>query len=449
MPDNVESEVVATAPNETMQPHQEKYEALTRKRLCYQSRIKAALDEIEKSPTENRSLAIFERKAQNVQKDIAKIDSINDEILDLFVECKLAQTNPTMSYETLHQAKYVSTISDRLSELKGAYDTEDEGADGASSEFKRPTLNCTYFTGITKDKFEFHNFLVQFNSSIAEIGNLSKTAKFRYLKNYMKEDALALIKHLPLAKGSYDEALGLLKQEYLDVPFIMESSVRSILWEKPKSDDFLHIKKYLNRIRTLIFELKMYNMDFMDDHPGRFVFSVVVFDNLPNSFRNELINRVGNNYPTLKEVMDNFPEIIKKLIRTNNHPSNLSRREIDEKPTPPKHHQKRAPQPRSGTLQNFQTAATTMPEQFSETKLLCKFCESTQHTNRYCEQFSTLEARRKRCIALNICTLCTSTRHNKDKCPGNQGQLKFPCKLCNSRSHASALCDKSDKVDMA
>ena len=56
-----------------------------------------------------------------------------------------------------------------------------------------------------------------------------------------------------------------------------------------------------------------------------------------------------------------------------------------------------------------------------------------------------LVPRQARCRELNVCTLCTSTRHKTKDCLGKQNRLPFKCSLCNSRNHVTPLCDKAEK----
>ena len=55
------------------------------------------------------------------------------------------------------------------------------------------------------------------------------------------------------------------------------------------------------------------------------------------------------------------------------------------------------------------------------------------------------QTRQARHRELNICTLCTSTRHKTKDCLGKRNRLPFKCSLCNSRNHITPLCNKAEE----
>ena len=61
-----------------------------------------------------------------------------------------------------------------------------------------------------------------------------------------------------------------------------------------------------------------------------------------------------------------------------------------------------------------------------------------------CLTYASAQTRQARCRELNICTLCTSTRHKTKDCLGKRNRLPFKCSLCNSRNHVTPLCDKAE-----
>ena len=62
-----------------------------------------------------------------------------------------------------------------------------------------------------------------------------------------------------------------------------------------------------------------------------------------------------------------------------------------------------------------------------------------------CSTYASAQTRQARCRELNICTLCTSTRHKTKDCLGKRNRLPFKCSLCNSRNHVTPLCDKAEE----
>ena len=59
--------------------------------------------------------------------------------------------------------------------------------------------------------------------------------------------------------------------------------------------------------------------------------------------------------------------------------------------------------------------------------------------------YASAQTRQARRRELNLCTLCTSTRHKTKDCLGKRNRLPFKCSLCNSRNHVTPLCDKAEE----
>ena len=90
---------------------------------------------------------------------------------------------------------------------------------------------------------------------------------------------------------------------------------------------------------------------------------------------------------------------------------------------------------------NFAVASSSKNSQEKQ-DLHCRFCNVNGHTNLYCPNYLTCDARIKKCKELKICIHCTSLRHESEHCHGLQNKLWKPCKFCSSKGHTSALCPK-------
>ena len=89
-------------------------------------------------------------------------------------------------------------------------------------------------------------------------------------------------------------------------------------------------------------------------------------------------------------------------------------------------------------LENFTTRADSIPS-------CCKLCKKEGHSMSRCSTYASSQTRQARCRELNLCTLCTSTRHKTKECLGKRNRLPFKCSLCNSRNHVTPLCDKAEE----
>ena len=200
------------------------------------------------------------------------------------------------------------------------------------NEGKPPPLECGTFSGKEKDKFAFHTFLTQFDNVIGSRKNLSDSVKQTYLYGYLKDYALKVVKHLSISDANYHLALQLLKQEFLDVDYIIDETYKNILKAAPRVDfdhKYTSVSMYLSEIRSYLHELKVYNIDLLEeDTAGHSLISHVIFNKLPAILRRELVHRTDNNYPTISVIFSHYNEEIKTLSKTSfvkkpvNKPSN-------------------------------------------------------------------------------------------------------------------------------
>ena len=89
-------------------------------------------------------------------------------------------------------------------------------------------------------------------------------------------------------------------------------------------------------------------------------------------------------------------------------------------------------------LENFTTRAGSIPS-------CCKLCKKEGHPMSRCSTYARAQTRQSMCRELNICTLCTSTRHKTKDCLGKRNRLPFKCLLCNSRNHVTPFWDKAEE----
>ena len=112
----------------------------------------------------------------------------------------------------------------------------------------------------SKDKLELKNFLIQFSNCIDTCGTLSNANKLTYLHSYLSGYELKIISHLSVTDDNYDGAFSLLKEEFLDIPYIVDESFKTLLSCSPSFDTaFDGLRTYVNECRAIIHDLKQYN----------------------------------------------------------------------------------------------------------------------------------------------------------------------------------------------
>ena len=147
------------------------------------------------------------------------------------------------------------------------------------------------------------------------------------------------------------------------------------------------------------------------------------------------MHKFGTNYPTIKDIFDNYNENIKTLIK-NNRKNNLTPKGIMPIQARKKNNNPKAESKNVSALENFTTRTDSILS-------YCKLCKKEAHSMSRCSTYASTQTRQARCRELNLCTLCTSTRHKTKDCLGKRNRLPFKCSLCNSRNHVTPLCDKA------
>ena len=87
----------------------------------------------------------------------------------------------------------------------------------------------------------------------------------------------------------------MLKEEFLDVQYIIDKTYKNILKAAPSVEfdpEYTSTKMYLSEMRSYLHELKTYKIDLLEENSaGHSLISHIVFNKLPVTLRNELIHR--------------------------------------------------------------------------------------------------------------------------------------------------------------
>ena len=371
-------------------------------------------------------------------------------------QCKLAEIESSfvgISEEKpdLNQSEFNASLIDTLTAAMAKN----------KSDALKPKLHCPTFSGKASDKLEFKNFLSQFKNCVDASGTLPGSVKLTYLRSYLTDYALKIITHLTINDSNYDIAINLLKEEFLDEDFITDEFLKQLCNETPKYDpDFNNVRQYLNETRAILYELQSYNVDLLQDNTaGSKLASHIVFSKLPNIIKKELVHKVNSNYPSLKDLLENYNDIIKTLSRTsykkdkNNDKNNANDKsnandknnanDKDKGQANNNYHRQGAKHKQATTLENFNTTSETNVTY----KLFCKFCNIEGHSMYACAGYPTFSTRVQRCKELKLCENCSSLKHDSKKCYGKENKLSYECKVCKTKSHISALCPRYKAKD--
>ena len=361
-----------------------------------------------------------------ILETLPKIRTYDEQINELFLEdVEEQKVSAELDKELDSQALYELKVKKLIRNL-----TCEPTASGVENlnefKLKLPDLKCPTFDGEGCNNMEYHAFMSTFNNVIGLRSNVSDSTKLTYLKTYLRGYAQKLILNLQITEDNYKIALELLNNEFLNKDAIKSELFSKLLNLKPDTDrEFLKTRIYINEIKCILSDLKMYDTDLTLCPSSKDFLSHIVYSKLPMNFRQELVRRLNNNYPSLDDVYENYIEVIKTLsIKSNFHEKNSSMPQEKGK---------------NNFFQQNNSVSSNPAGTSGEVRRNCKFCGGTSHSMFHCKKYPSYDSRVKRCKEMNLCTNCSSLKHNKDGCVR---LLDFPCSICQSKNHISALCAK-------
>ena len=412
----------------------------------------------EKYDDSSLTTSVCQHGLSEIEKELENLKKFDEDINKIIVNHDLETLAETFYIEELNsQVDFPMKVNSNLHSLQEFMKKENSTVDHDSnkgildlmaqmhnSEGRPPPLECGTFNGKEKDKFAFNNFLNQFNIVIGQKRHLSKSTKLAYLIGYLRDYALSIVKHLSISDDNYEVAVKMLKQEFLDQNFIINETYKNIMLATPNlsSDpDYSSVKTYLNEIRAYIYELKAQGIDLLvKDSAGLSLISHLIFNKLPAEVKGEFIHYLGESYPKLTDVFENYHTVLAILSQTKS----VKPKQPIIKSNPPKYYgakpkveklKFKETTPQKSTLQNFKV---------TNKKLSCKLCGCDKHSLGQCQDFKSYQSKVDRLRELTLCIRCGGSGHDENKCYGKQGKLRFPCKVCNTREHFTALCPLSD-----
>ena len=311
----------------------------------------------------------------------------------------------------------------------------------ADINLKLPDLKCDKFSGEGTNELQYHAFITKFNNVVGYRANLSDATKLTYLKTYLQGYAAKIVQHLQISNANYKIALELLTREFLDINALVDDLLTKLFELKPRTGAFTDIKLYINEVRCILGDLSIYDYDIVATKCSNKMISHLVFHKLPADFKQELVRKLANNFPSIEDIFNNYVEVIRtlnlqgkcgpdsKVANNSVTVNNISK---------------------AAAVNTSLTSSTSSRNKLDQSSYkdnsksvikpkYCKFCCATGHTMLHCRKYATHEARIKRCNDLKMCKNCSSQRHFSGKC---NSRLDFACSFCQTLTHISALCPK-------
>ena len=394
----------------------------------------------------NLNKSLYDQQKTKIDQFLVKIKEFNDVLIGLyrsldfsdeFVEIELDDQDDYF-FSTDHalnkiEVPFIAVSGNDSQDLNKSF--KEVMSNINMSETRPPPLQCGTFEGGAGDSLAFKAFLYQFQNVIGCKKNLADSSKLAYLRGYLRGYALKIIQHLSLEDSNYEVAMKLLKNEFMDIEFIIDEFFKKLINDKPIFDQsYRECKIYLNDTRSYLYELKSFSYDFLDKNtPGYKLMSHIIFSKLPIALRKEIIRKYASNYPTLDNIFDSYNELIRIITKSHPYSFNKSSKGNQLKIDSNKSNSKLE----TGALSNFSTDSSNKSSTF-----VCKLCSLQGHRMWKCPKYPTYSDRIKRCQEINLCSFCSSSKHSKNDCLGKEGKLSFECFKCKSKCHITALCKK-------
>ena len=370
-----------------------------------------------------------------IRDNLSKIQVMDDEIEELFLKLddsvdEKGEFGKEFAEELSTALLYYTDVSTKLTPYSpNASDSKGDSSIPVAFDLKLPHLECDSFAGDEKDSLKFAEFLNKFKNLIGNRGVLSNSVKLTYLKSYLRGYASKVVDHLPICDANYEEALEILEAEFLNKDEIVNTLFKKLLETHVKPDKtYRTTKLFLNDMRSILHDLKSHDRDLLSHAPSAEFVGHLIFNKLPDAFRLELARKLDSNYPSYKNIMDHYVDVINTLklnpVRSETRDRKDSRFVVNY-----------------SASQNEPQNESKKPEPKSSNFSKCKLCSLNNHRMISCFKYSTHDARVKRCRELKLCEHCTSSKHDSGSCSRN---LDFDCLVCKEKSHVSALCKKFD-----
>ncbi|KAL0901985.1 hypothetical protein ABMA27_007121 [Loxostege sticticalis] len=270
---------------------------------------------------------------------------------------------------------------------------------GEFRKLKLPTIQIDAFDG--KSSAKYVTFINLFDSLVHNDKGLDSVQKLHYLRSFLKDEALDIIKELPLDNSSYLEARKLLKDRYYNKQKIVKEHVSSLL-DLPALVKGGSIRAFISQIKQSLAALKNLEIDVGKWDP----ILIVIFTRKLDAYTAKAfqLERDIDKEPTVSELLE-FLE--KRALASENSDAPASTSNWKS----------------SGKLA-VNVAVQGAP---------CAHCKSSSHKIYTCKSFQLLPSAERIKVVTdnNLCNICLN--QHKGKC-----RFHFRCSHCK-KNHNSLV----------
>ncbi|XP_063617163.1 uncharacterized protein LOC134790325 [Cydia splendana] len=301
-----------------------------------------------------------------------------------------------------YEAKYYNILTILNEAIKNKSSSSDApSSDAPASSCKKaklPTIKIETFTGKYR---EYTGFINLFKAIIHNDRSIDNVQKLYYLRSFLANEPFDLIKNLPLAEGSYEEALKLLEERYNHKFKIVNEHINALLDINAlvKSNP-ANLRQFVSCIKQSLSALK--NLNVTTDNWNPIILAILYRKLDTYTSRAYQLERDDTEEPTVTEFLLYLEK--RALALENAEPS----------PTPGKSYHKAV----------VNVTATASPA--------CSYCKSN-HRLFDCSKFKMLTSSERIAFSKNndLCSVCLN-KHN-GKC-----RFHFRCSTCK-QAHNTLL----------
>lgn len=248
-------------------------------------------------------LDIIVAKTETLLSKIQQIQKTHDEILKVTKTEDIENTvDDFENYMADMQEKY--TLSKRWSDRHTAVprnvsSSNNQSQTSAGTTQKNvylPKLQLSMFSGNTVEWTPFYD---SFKAAIANNSSLGNVQKFQYLRSQLQGEALLAIEGLQLTDANYDNAIGILTEQY-GRPEKIKAAHMKALWElKSPTHDHKGLKEFSDSLESNLRGLSALGTS---ENSIEDLLVPLILEKIPPSVHQFMTQEPGSSVWTLKEL---------------------------------------------------------------------------------------------------------------------------------------------------
>ena len=351
-------------------------------------------------------------------------DSSEQELSKEFDECLSYQDKCNSLVEK------VKVIDDQIKEAKNISHLSNMSNLSDSSPntvVKLPQLKLPIFKGGFN---EFTGFWDQFNAAVGLNERLSDVQKLTYLKGCLEGTALVLIEHLPVTDASYKVAVKSLKQAYSNTilnTLTLLNKFHDLNLVDSKIDSLMNFRA---NYENILGNLNQLNVTVEGNSTAETIIVGSILSKLPEYLKTNIHRKTGDKLLSLTEFRNAMQTELDVIASKN----------LSRKFSPKCNENKVKGRADSFNGDTLVSSTSSMSVGVSQNKPVnikksfkCYFCNCSEHSSKYCNVYSSVEARKNRILELpSRCNTCGIKVHD-GPCP------ILKCNTCNN-NHWTPLC---------